>query len=1061
MTRLALRKSNQVKLLRGGLLILCVMIFQVQGIQTAQESDSAILAKQKAAAANDKSDTLEERRAALATLEESTNLFLSSGEKVEAARALNRVGRLHLALSEPQKAIESHTKALELLEQGPSIEVEVDNLNGVAAAYMILNEHRKARESLDRARRLSEEARYSVGNAEELLIESDLQNYTDHPKALAIAKDSLALSETSGDKNGIAGAHFQIGQCEMALQMLAESQQSNELALALWLELKNAGRQADALIALGQIEQRKGDWEDAIHFFSRAGGLLDDRAEPMRMGQISMGYGENLNDSGMPEIALVHFLRGLDYFRQAQRPDAVAYATMGIGHTQFLLNNYSEAITQLQKSFEGVNEGDSQTAEPHEWLARVYIAMANYDVALEHLEAALPIYEAAKNPMEIGRVKGLMGQVYQQQGNVELARQYYQQAMEAFKRRHDRVNLAVIYFALGRLELKQENLITAEEYLRQSIEVTEDMRRVSTNTDLTAAFSATVHERYESYIECLMRIDKAHPGQDSNVRAFEVSEQSRGRSLVELLQATQTGVRPGLDPQLAEQEKSLRQSLRQKEDSRVRLLEGAFETEKLAALDRDISQLKAQYKQVLDTIRARYPAFEQINNPTTWDVRQIQEEVVTDDQTLLLEYSLGADRSYVWAITRDRITSYELPSETVINDAAQKVYNLLAMRPGQQPVSELDQATQELSRMILSPVAPELNKRRILVIADGALNYIPFQVLPLPSADREQLLVAHEVINAPSASILGQLRQETVRRQPATNVLAAFGDPVFDTNYAQQRSTSSSEQLALNQTPSDDRMRTALRDIDLNEDSFDTSEIKPLFYAKQELANLRDVAGDETLIETGFNASLENLQHTDLTKYSILHFATHGLLDPKRPESSGLVLSTVDRSGKKRDGFVGLSNIYNLHAPVDLVVLSACRTGLGKDVRGEGLIGITRGFMYAGASSVVASLWKVDDEATSELMKLFYTNLLKNGMTPAAALSAAQNSIRQQKRWSSPYYWAAFTIQGDSRSVIKAKRTGAAHVYENIVALAALLVLMAIVGWSYRRHVREMTPERI
>ena len=150
---------------------------------------------------------------------------------------------------------------------------------------------------------------------------------------------------------------------------------------------------------------------------------------------------------------------------------------------------------------------------------------------------------------------------------------------------------------------------------------------------------------------------------------------------------------------------------------------------------------------------------------------------------------------------------------------------------------------------------------------------------------------------------------------------------------------------------------------------------------------------------TGFEATNEKLQSTDLTKYAILHFATHGILNPNHPENSGLILSTVKPNGQPQEGFVGLQDIYRLRAPVDLVVLSACRTGLGKDVRGEGLIGLTRGFMYAGASSVVASLWKVDDEATAELMKRFYANMLQGGMTPAAALRAAQNSIRQQPQW--------------------------------------------------------------
>ena len=167
----------------------------------------------------------------------------------------------------------------------------------------------------------------------------------------------------------------------------------------------------------------------------------------------------------------------------------------------------------------------------------------------------------------------------------------------------------------------------------------------------------------------------------------------------------------------------------------------------------------------------------------------------------------------------------------------------------------------------------------------------------------------------------------------------------------------------------------------------------------------------------------------------------------------------VDRNGKLRNGFVGLQDIYALHAPVDLVVLSACRTGLGKDVRGEGLIGLTRGFMYAGASSVMASLWKVDDEATSELMKRFYTNMLQQNMTPAAALRAAQNSIRQEPQWRSPYFWAAFTLQGEYRQAIHTPTKPISR--QAIVAIGLLLLLLLAAGaWWYRRAAasRKLTP---
>lgn len=890
---------SQIKAPRNLLLALVVLVSLSSGIQTRETTESHDEANRLAASSNDNATNLKERQEALKNLEEAARLFQSGGEIVEAARVLNRVGRLQLLLNQPAASIESHQRALDLLKHSLSVEIEVNNLNGLAAAYLLLgNREDVAETTLHRAILLSQQSANRAGEAEALLELSERQNHDNHMVALETAKKALTLWKNLDNKAGLVHAYLHIGQYYQAQQMLADSTQNYETALQLSRELNNPPEQAEALINLGFIEHRKGDWQAAISYFAQAQPLLDEKAEPERMGDIAAGLAEAFTESGLPEIGLVHYQRALEYFRQTQDPSAVNYVIWGLGRTYYFLGDFEVAKNHFEQVLAEVKPTSLYAAGSHEYLGRVYFSTGEYGAALQHLQLALPIYERAVNPKEEAEVRGLMGQVYQQQGDIERARQYYQQALDIFTRLADRVNLAVIYYALGRLELKQGNLNAAETYLRQSIEITEDMRRVSTSSDLTASFSATVHERYENYIGCLMRKHQAQPGQDFNVRAFETSELSRGRALVELLQATQTALAPGLDPQLAEQEKSLRQSLRVKENSKVTLLGSTYKKEELAAVEGDIAQLESQYKQVLETIRARYPSFEQLNRPTGWDVRQIQEKVVADNETLLLEYSLGPDRSYVWTVTRDQIASYELPSENVINEAAQKVYRLLATLPSSQSANELDQAAQELSQMILLPVAADLNKRRILIVADGALNYIPFQSLAAPTADREQLLVAHEVINAPSASILGQLRQETVRRQPATNTLAAFGDPIFASNYAQRKESNSSEQVAYVQTPNNESMRAALRDVELNGDSFDPSVIKPLFYAKLELANLREVAGDETFLATGFDASREKLQSTDLTKYAVLHFATHGVLDPKRPENSGLFLSTIKRNGQ-------------------------------------------------------------------------------------------------------------------------------------------------------------------
>lgn len=1039
------RSKLLIKPYRLLVLLLCLL----PGVQFLAVPDAKETSRLMAAEANNQTESLEERQEELRKLKEAVSLSLDRGDTVEAARILNRVGRLESLLNEPHDALDSYQQALALLKKTPAVEVEVDTLNGLGASYVVLQDLDRAETSLRRSIELSEESGYTAGKAQAMLTLSDRQNYENHARALETAQAALVLWQTVGDKEGLAHTHAQIGRCYMAQNILPEASQNYDRALQIWRELNNDLEQAGVLINLGFIEYRKAEWQSSISYLTQAQGLIDEKAEPGKMGQIAAGLAEAFNESGMPEIGLGHFQRALDYYRQTKDPHLVMIANRGLGITYCYLRKYPEALTHFQQALVGFGPDSPDAAQNYEHIGMVHGETGQPELALKFLQSALTIYRKSANPKEAAQVLALMAKTYQQQGQLERARQFYQQALETFIRLSDRLNQSAVYYGLGRLELKAGNLKTAEDHLQRSIVITEDLRRFSRGSDLAAAFSATVYERYQSYIECLMRKHQLHPDQGFAALALETSELARARSLAEILRSTSTGFAPGVDPQLVTQEKSLRQSLRVKEDKKVRLLGGDYKREELALLDADLSRLEQEYKQISEIIRARYPAFEKLTHPRAWTLDQIQSQVIADDQTLLLEYNLGADQSYVWAVTREGLSSYELPPHRVIMDASRKVYELLAVEPKAETEDELTRAAQELSRMVLSPVASQLNKSRIIVVADGALNYIPFQLLPAPGNSKERLVANYEVINAPSASILGQLRQETSRRERATNVLAAFGDPVFPSNFAQQedRETSGQTRGVERKTES---LNHAARNIQPTGDAFDPATIEQLFFAKLELSNLRAVAGHESLLATRFDATPDKLRNTDLTKYAILHLATHGILDPQHPEKSGLILSTMNAKGQAQNGFVGLQDIYSLHAPVDLVVLSACRTGLGKDVRGEGLIGLTRGFIYAGASSVVASLWKVDDEATAELMKRFYTNMLQQGMRPPEALRAAQNSIRQEPEWRAPYYWAAFTLQGEYLQTIKAPGPNA-KVYPKLVVGVSCFALLAGALWWYFR----------
>ncbi len=996
--------------------------------------------------------TVEARQQALSTLLTAAQQSLNAGLELEAARAWNRAGRLQIQLNLPEEAITTYLNALKVLAHSPDPATQTDSLNGLAKAHTDLGQCDKAEPLLRKAITLSQQHNKIAGKAEALLIMSACQDFRDHSLSLQTAAESLELWRSLGDQRGMARAYSALGDYHMAQNNLMDSTQSFQMALELWRELKMPQGEAEALIGLGFLEYRKGAWQASLSFYTQAEQLFDENAEPFMMGQITAGLAEAFIESGLPETGLDKYRESLDYYRRTKNPRAEIGIEWGIGRTHYILGNYLEALAILDAARTKAKSMGDPTIAAHcdDFLGRTYHAMDDYAAALNHFQAALEGFTKTRNPMEAARTRALMGQIYERQGNLRKAKDRYQTALESFRALSDQVNESATLYALGSLELKEGDLDAAERHLQQSIQVTEKMRRVSTSVDLTAAFSARVHDRYEKYIDCLMRKHSASPSRGLAVHAFETSELARARSLTELLRATQTNLFPGLDPQLALQEKQVRQSLQINENARVTLLSRQYRKEELTVLEEEHKRLETEYQTVIEAIRVRSPVYQDIIHPRAWTLEQIQKQVVADDQTVLLEFSLGSEKSYLWVVTRFSINSYELPSQAEILKASERVYKLIALAPNTSSSGELAPAVQDLSRMILSSVGEPLNRRRVIVVADGALNYIPFQVL---TATKDEPLVAHhEIINAPSASILGELQQEAARRPPARNVLAAFGDPAFAPSHSQRNDPNDAEQLATLRTETA-RWRSALRDIELNGDSFDPSVVQPLFYAKRELANLREVAGADALVAGQFAATRELLLGTDLTQYAMLHLATHGYLNPKRPENSGFVLSTVDREGRELYGFVGLRTIYELRAPVALVVLSACQTGLGKDVRGEGLVGLTRGFMYAGASSVVASLWKVDDEATAELMRHFYSNLLQKGMSPADALREAQNSIRQRPEWSAPYFWAAFTLQGDYRQPIEVRTRGSHLALQwKIGFLVVILTLLGCVAWWYRRR---------
>lgn len=979
------------------------------------------------------------KKQTLSTLLSTADSFRRTKETQKAVLALNEAGHLQLSLSRPKEALETFQKSRVLLESIQDVDAitTIDTLNGLASAQIGRSNCKEAVPLLEQARIQSEQNNYPAGKAEALLQLSQCQNDESHASAVDTANAALSLWQSLGNGAGVVRSQLQIGQYQMAQSMLVEATQTFQTALGNAQTLGDAKLQAESLVYLGFVEFRNGAWQETLNYLADAESLIDGESEPFLMGQITSGLADSYIETGSPDIGLQKFEQALAYYGQTEYVDTRVGTLWGIGKAHFFLGHYPEALAKFQDALADAEQNSQNRwiAQSHEYLGRTYERQGQPELALDHFGKALSVYSTIGNPMEAARVRAFMAEVYQAQGDLAKAYELYKDALDKFSGLNNRVNQSATLFRLGKLELQSGNYDSAEQYFSESIKVTENIRRMSTSRDLTAAFSAFVHDRYEQYIQCLMHRNQ----KQATVQAFEVSESARARALAEFLRNNETNLLGQVEPGLVAREKSLRQQIRAKEDDRVALLSQNYQKAQLESLDKELARLEDEYKSVTTAISRRYPAYGQITQPRNWDLASIQAQVIGDDDTILLEYIFGADKSYVWAVTRNSFTGHEISGD--VDKAAEAVYNLLKERSRTRDEAELTAATQALAQMILTPVADQLNKRRIIVVADGALNYIPFQILPSSSSSNEPLVAQHEIINAPSASILGELREKAVGRSARLKLLAAFGDPIIDHK--------SSEQLALAKTT--EHLHNALRDIELNGDKFDPAVVGELFYAEREINNLRDIASpSKTFAATGYAANRNQLFSMDLSQYAILHFATHGFLDTKHPENSGLLLSMLDAQGKDQRGFIELQDVYSLRAPVDLVVLSACQTALGKDVRGEGLVGLTRGFMYAGATTVVASLWKVDDEATSELMKRFYTEMLQNGKTPDEALRIAQNSIRERPEWRAPHYWAGFILQGEYRYVVNSERSW--RRYSTLIVVGISLILLIVVaGWYHYR----------
>jgi CHAT domain-containing protein len=972
-------------------------------------------------------------------------------DRVAADAALSAASHLRTA-QQPKEALAQAEIARSLWQRLQDHSKEIDTDLEIGAIYRDLSRTQEVLPQFKQALAASIVHGYRQGQLR-ALFNLGKQLYENEPEtAYGYFQEGLSVATILGDAGQQAVALFGLGACdgsrgrsEAALEWyrralpLAESAKDHSLQANIWngiatvhtsrgdsdealrcsgIALGHIGliddeesrlaAQAGVLTTFGSLYRRRGELREALARFEEALKINQARGEKLDQARVLIHLGTVYQDLGELERALEIYGEAGRIFGVLEARKWEGIATFNIGQVHLMLGNVPAALEQFESARSTSREAKSprnEAAALHGLgLARLQLRRAAE--AVPFLEEALLLRrQIGDRPGEAATLL-VLGRAYLAQGDLERSAVFLRQAEILASQSEASFVRAGALLSLARLSRDRGDLAGALEEIEKSLAILESVRSDLASDSLSASFFATKRSYYEFYVDLLMRLEGRAPGQGYAARALKASEMARARSLLDLLVEGRLNVTKGIPPELKQREAEVGARLAQIQRELMEKLSRTEMDEEILSVLRDrLKQADEERQQVRAEIEREYPRYAEVSYSAPLGLQEIQAQLEREDA--LLEYSLGAEGSYLFVVTREFLKVYPLKHADEISQRVRQA------REGVEGSSERAlvrsfQAAHWLYKELVAPAKADITGKRLLIAPDGALNYLSFEALltaeptSRPTALQPYLLVDFAVTYVPSASVLPWLEQQDPEDlagdAAAPKRFVAFADPIYALEALAQEDGSEVRGggmvlerggLAEQERWRMPRLKGSEREVSAIARHYRPSEIQ---------IYLRDEAIEEKVKN---NSLVEEARR--------LHFATHGEVNERRPELSGLLLT--HSQGSKEDGILQVYEIFNLSLKADLVVLSACNTALGKDVIGEGLVGMTRAFLYAGAPSVMVSLWRVADTTAPELMEQFYENLDRLGSKTEALRQAKLEMVRQGK-YSHPYYWAPFILVG-------------------------------------------------
>ena len=820
--------------------------------------------------------------------------------------------------------------------------------------------------------------------------------------AYQTASQALFLSRRRGDKarearaaNLLAIASFYTGHVNKAINFFKQSLLTADVPSSL------AALQITALSRTGGLLLMSGRYEDALFFFQQALQLArqqkDQAGEVRLLGQLGKVYAE----TGDFAKATQHLQAALplaqslsDQVGEAGILRQLVVVEKGRGALESALQFGQRALAlthQPLRSLAGV--------ELLYQLGTVYAALDQPVQAAELFERALKFARELKSAKPEAFILGDFAATQLKSGDPTAARNSAMQALVILRRSGGNKHLeSRLYSTLAEAQLalgqKEEALVS----YRAALAALERARALSIPSEISrAGIVASRQQVFAGAIELLLSLSRTE-------EALDVAESYHARAFLDVLAEAGLDAMTELNlTQQAEEDKLFEQvSSIQKE-----LWQAQITAEQEERLNRQLAEAEDALELFRLEQRRADPRYARAKAPPPLSHNRITAEVL-DAETALIEYVLGDKQSFAWVVFQNKVSAVMLPSSkeltTVVAAYRTALASKVSSETAAQAISKLKAQNQQLYQKLFAPLESHLaSAHKLIIVPDGTLAYLPFETLagePKHSAASVPYLIERFAISyAPSASALAALRALKQHTDAEPKGIIAFGDPVYAKSDASETTTSKSRESEQSRQ---------------GEHGFD---LRQLPYTRNEVNGIAALfPQSDRRVFLGAAAREQSVKTESLSQYRYVHFATHALIDEEYPARSSIILSTPTdaKADVKEDGALQMDEVMRLKLNADLVTLSACRTGLGQLFRGEGMIGLTRAFLYAGAESVTVSLWNVNDIATATLMKAFYKNL-KQGLAKDEALRQAKLELirGQQPAWRHPYYWAAFVLVGD------------------------------------------------